>query len=120
MDDMEKRKFLTLPGLELHPLGHPTHSQSLFRLCYPSSSLSVVWEGKYINKHLHEKTKGKESENYLKETLPHYRISISNSHIKGINKFWQEHFILHFHKCLQFSRKVIQRLKLGIRELFDS
>jgi hypothetical protein len=22
-DDLEKRKFLTLPGLELRPLGHP-------------------------------------------------------------------------------------------------
>jgi hypothetical protein len=26
LDDMEKRKFLTLPGLELQPLGHPAHS----------------------------------------------------------------------------------------------
>jgi hypothetical protein len=26
LDDMEKRKFLTLPGLELQPLGHPANS----------------------------------------------------------------------------------------------
>jgi hypothetical protein len=32
LDDMEKRKFLTLPGLELRPLGRPGRSQSLYRL----------------------------------------------------------------------------------------
>jgi hypothetical protein len=26
LDDAEKRKFLTLPGLELRPLCHPAHS----------------------------------------------------------------------------------------------
>jgi hypothetical protein len=26
LDDVEKRKFLTLPGLELRPLGHPARS----------------------------------------------------------------------------------------------
>jgi hypothetical protein len=35
--DVEKRKFLTLPGLELQPLGRPARSQSLYRLRYPSS-----------------------------------------------------------------------------------
>jgi hypothetical protein len=29
LDDVEKRKFLTLPGLELRPLCRPAHSQSL-------------------------------------------------------------------------------------------
>jgi hypothetical protein len=37
MDDMEKWKFLTPPGLELRPLGRPASSQSLYRLCYPGS-----------------------------------------------------------------------------------
>jgi hypothetical protein len=37
LDDMEKGKFLTLPGLELRPLGCPAHSQSLYRLHYPGS-----------------------------------------------------------------------------------
>jgi hypothetical protein len=27
LNDMEKRKFLTLPGLKLRPIGHPAHSQ---------------------------------------------------------------------------------------------
>jgi hypothetical protein len=37
LDDVEKRKFLTLPGLELRPLGLPARSQSLYRLRYPGS-----------------------------------------------------------------------------------
>jgi hypothetical protein len=32
LDDVEKRKFLTLPGLELRSLGYPARSQSLYRL----------------------------------------------------------------------------------------
>jgi hypothetical protein len=30
-DDVEKKKFLTLLGLELRPLGRPARSQSLYR-----------------------------------------------------------------------------------------
>jgi hypothetical protein len=30
LDDVEKRKFLTLLGLELRPLGRPARSQSLY------------------------------------------------------------------------------------------
>jgi hypothetical protein len=37
LEDVEKRKFMTLLGLELRPLGHPAHSQSLYRLSYPGS-----------------------------------------------------------------------------------
>jgi hypothetical protein len=37
LDHMEKRKFLTLPGLELRPLGRVARSQSLYRLRYPGS-----------------------------------------------------------------------------------
>jgi hypothetical protein len=32
MDDVQKRKFLTLPGLELQPLGRPARSHSLSRM----------------------------------------------------------------------------------------
>jgi hypothetical protein len=39
LDDVEKRKFLTLPGLEYRPLGRPILSQSLYRLRYPGSLL---------------------------------------------------------------------------------
>jgi hypothetical protein len=37
LDDVEKRKFLTLSGLELLPFGCPARSQSLYRLRYPGS-----------------------------------------------------------------------------------
>jgi hypothetical protein len=35
LDDAERRKFLTLPGLELRPLGRPARNQSVYRLRYP-------------------------------------------------------------------------------------
>jgi hypothetical protein len=35
LDDVEKRKFLTLPGLELRLLGRPARSQSLYLIRYP-------------------------------------------------------------------------------------
>jgi hypothetical protein len=38
LDDVEKRKFLTLPGIEIRPLGRPGRSQSLYQLRYPGSS----------------------------------------------------------------------------------
>jgi hypothetical protein len=38
LHDMEKRKFLTLPKLELRPLDRPARSQSLYRLRYPGSN----------------------------------------------------------------------------------
>jgi hypothetical protein len=38
---VEKRKFLTLPGLELRPLCRSASSQSLYRLSYSGSSLKV-------------------------------------------------------------------------------
>jgi hypothetical protein len=34
LDDVEKRKFLTLLGLEIQPLGPRARSQSLYRLHY--------------------------------------------------------------------------------------
>jgi hypothetical protein len=37
LDDLVKRKFLTLPRLELRPLGLPSRSQSLYRLRYTGS-----------------------------------------------------------------------------------
>jgi hypothetical protein len=40
LDDMVKRKFLTLPGLELRPLSRPARGQSLYRLRYPGFSFA--------------------------------------------------------------------------------
>jgi hypothetical protein len=42
MDDVEKRKFLTLPGLELRPLDRPARSQSQYRLLYPGSCSEII------------------------------------------------------------------------------
>jgi hypothetical protein len=39
LDDMEKRKFLTLPGLELRLLGRPAHKQLVYRLGYRDFNL---------------------------------------------------------------------------------
>jgi hypothetical protein len=39
LDDMEKRKFLTLQGFELRPLCRPARTLSLYRLRYPGSSI---------------------------------------------------------------------------------
>jgi hypothetical protein len=40
LDDVEKRKFLTLPEHEFRPLGHPAHSQSVY-LFYPGSFIHI-------------------------------------------------------------------------------
>jgi hypothetical protein len=40
--DVEKRKFLTLPGFELRSLGLPARSQSLYRLSYHGSLMVEV------------------------------------------------------------------------------
>jgi hypothetical protein len=45
-DDVENRKFLTLPGFELGLLDflcHPTHSQSLYRVC------NVLWAHAHLS-----------------------------------------------------------------------
>jgi hypothetical protein len=39
LDNTEKRKFLTLPGLELRSLSRSARRQSLYRLRYPGSTL---------------------------------------------------------------------------------
>jgi hypothetical protein len=41
-DEVEKRKFLTVPGLEPQPLGRLPRSQSLYRLRYPGF-LHIPW-----------------------------------------------------------------------------
>jgi hypothetical protein len=46
LDDVEKRKFFTLPELELRPHGRRTRSQSLYRLRYPGCS---TWEKREMN-----------------------------------------------------------------------
>jgi hypothetical protein len=42
LDDVEKKKFLTLPRLELRPLARPACSQSLYRLSYPGPRSELI------------------------------------------------------------------------------
>jgi hypothetical protein len=51
LDDVEKRKFLTLPRNELRPLRRPTHNQSLYRLRYPDPLADVRYIYIYIYIH---------------------------------------------------------------------
>jgi hypothetical protein len=44
LDDVEKKKFLTLTGLELQPLSRPARSQSLYRLRCPGSHYGLFKE----------------------------------------------------------------------------
>jgi hypothetical protein len=46
LDDLEKRKFLNLLGLELRPLSRPARSQSLYRLRCPGYQ---QWTAPYEN-----------------------------------------------------------------------
>jgi hypothetical protein len=48
LDDLEKRKFFTLQGLELRPLGLSARSEKLHRLRYPGSYVSMVATNKYM------------------------------------------------------------------------
>jgi hypothetical protein len=41
LDDVKKRTFLTLSGLELRPLGRSTRSHSLYRLRYPGPYIYI-------------------------------------------------------------------------------
>jgi hypothetical protein len=66
LDDVEKRKFLTLPGLELRPLGHAACSQSLYRLYYPGSTLSLCSSLNVRDQVLHPyRTTGKITVSYI-------------------------------------------------------
>jgi hypothetical protein len=42
LDDVEKRKFLTLTGLELQSLGRPARRKSLYPLSDPGSHIKLI------------------------------------------------------------------------------
>jgi hypothetical protein len=44
MDDVENRKFLTQPRLELQPLDSPACSQSLYRLSYLGIIILIIMD----------------------------------------------------------------------------
>jgi hypothetical protein len=49
LDAVEEKKFLTLPGLELRPLGRPASNQSLYRLRYAGSLFNKIMGQLYMN-----------------------------------------------------------------------
>jgi hypothetical protein len=52
LDDVENRKFLTLQGLELRPLGLPARSQSLYRLHRNKNNpgnIYFIWENAILS-----------------------------------------------------------------------
>jgi hypothetical protein len=49
LDDLERRRFLTLPGLELRPLGRPARSQSLYGLRYAGSLTNTEYKLEILN-----------------------------------------------------------------------
>jgi hypothetical protein len=53
LDYVEKRKFLTVPGLELRPLGCPARSQPLYRLSYPGSMRIIEVVGNTVFAYIH-------------------------------------------------------------------
>jgi hypothetical protein len=64
LDDVENRKFLPLPGLELRPLGRPASSQSLYRLHYAGGRYEKCLWGVSTRENLFGMAKGKhKSEN---------------------------------------------------------
>jgi hypothetical protein len=77
LDDMEKRKFLTLYGPEIQPLGRPARSQSLYRLRYRGSAagqLQVLLRSRSYEEHLRRnmRTAGCMRESCTSHALPVY------------------------------------------------
>jgi hypothetical protein len=65
LDDLEKRKFLTLSGLELQPLRRPVRGQSLYRLHYPGS----------LGREVGSALKRRVLENKSPRHTPHFRVA---------------------------------------------
>jgi hypothetical protein len=72
LDDFEKRKFLTLPGLKLRTLGLPARSQLLYRLRHPCN-----WcEGRQFQWFLCSSNEGKR---FVWSTPRHFAVVKTNS-----------------------------------------
>jgi hypothetical protein len=55
LEDVEERKYITLPGLEIRPLGRPARSLSLYRLRLPGSrTYSVETKLSLLNSWSHQ------------------------------------------------------------------
>jgi hypothetical protein len=65
LDNVEKRKFLILPELELRPFGRPARSQSLPRLLGQNMQCPIKeYEGRTVNDVAHRRHKSSKSQIY--------------------------------------------------------
>jgi hypothetical protein len=68
LGDVEKRKFLTLPGLELLSLVHSARSQSLYRLRYAGSWLCSIIEMLFLRGRLNNRSRNELQQRYPRLT----------------------------------------------------
>jgi hypothetical protein len=54
LDDVEKEKFFTLPGLKLRTLGRPARSHSLYRLSYSGFNIDITANKLWVAVHVIE------------------------------------------------------------------
>jgi hypothetical protein len=101
---VEKRKFLTLPGLEVRPLLRPARSQLLYRLRYRGSSTAdrisrrnfslsanIFGDFTYITLQIHETLKTIGAYTVVKKS-PQNIITGVNAHIDQTSGWRQEEY----------------------------
>jgi hypothetical protein len=90
LDDVEKRKFLTLPGLELRPFGGPARSQSLYRLSYPGWDRRSRSKKKKVKLHEHVWESGGIAPSFLTSALVGGEWSASRPGRFTLDTHWKE------------------------------
>jgi hypothetical protein len=86
MDNMEKRKFLTLPVLELRLLGRSARSQSLYRLSYSGSHIRCI-EPYIKKKHYKVFIEANFNHSFTKRLAEYIRIWVSDMFSVGVVYF---------------------------------
>jgi hypothetical protein len=75
LNDVKKRKSLTLPGIELRPLGRPARSQSLYRLLYLGFSYGLTDLHFYLSSKCNSILfKGRNNRSRIIDTMPGPRL----------------------------------------------
>jgi hypothetical protein len=75
LDDVGKRTFFTLPGLQLRPLCRPSRNESLYRLRYPSSLLSQSRRRKNLHSQLTDRNRP------LKLNIYYFAVLVNLGHV---------------------------------------
>jgi hypothetical protein len=91
LDDVEKRKILPLPGLELRPIGRPVCSQPLYRLRYLVFCLQhinlQIWLMEEIPKNWRKSMISLPYKGDLTEYHNYRRVSLVNTASKALQIF---------------------------------